>query len=161
MVDMDHSGLTASIPGGDAATVTLTAHDVARQLNGCEYGEEGSRELWAAMKVAGLVAVFGASDDLVELRGAIDDEIGYYGGGPFYVTPTGLFQDCECRCVWARGAKDGARKIEAVWDDGDVSWSYKTDIPHASFDVMEDGEVYCEGIVFALADVAPKSGAPA
>jgi hypothetical protein len=40
-----------------------------------------------------------------------------------------------------------------VWGKDDTSWSYETDIPHATFDVLEDGEVYCRGIVFALADL--------
>ena len=131
----------------------LTAYEAARQLDGSEYGEEGSRDLWARMKAAGLVAVFGASDDLTELRGAIDDEIGCYGGGPFWVTPNGLYEDCESRCVHARGTKGGAAKINAVWDDGSgYSWAYETGMPHAIFDVLEDGEPYCRGIVFALSD---------
>ena len=33
------------------------------------------------------------------------------------------------------------------------AWTYMTDIPHATFDVMDDGELYCRGIVFALADL--------
>ena len=34
-----------------------------------------------------------------------------------------------------------------------VSWSYLTDIPHKTFDIMEDGEIYCRGIVFSLDDL--------
>lgn len=162
MVDMVHSGLTASIPGGDEVAVTLTAQDVARQLNGCEYGEEGSRELWAAMKAAGLVAVFGASDDLMEFRGAIYDELSAYDGATALVTTSGLFEPCGDNCKLSLAAQKQAVEIDALWcDEDDMSWTYETDIPHATFDVMENGAVYCRGIVFALADAAPQSGAPA
>lgn len=48
-----------------------------------------------------------------------------------------------------------AKSIEALWckEDG-YSWTYKTEIPHATFEVVEDEEPYCRGIVFALADLA-------
>lgn len=62
----------------------------------------------------------------------------------------------------ARYYKDtlkGCRVIEAVWcpDEPDCSWAYKTDIPHVTFDVVEDGELYCRGIVFRLADAKAES----
>lgn len=141
---------------------SITSQEAAEQLNGCEYGREGSSELWAAMKAAGLVAVFGASDDLMEFEGAIRDEIGAYEGAVAHVTMNGLVepqQEC-CRHAESANAKAfaAARPIKAVWDAGDgTSWSYETDIPHATFNVMEDGDVYCRGIVFALADVTPQS----
>lgn len=162
MDDMVHSGLTASIPGGDEASGALTAQDAAKQLNGCEYGSEGSRELWAAMTAAGLVAVFGASDDLMEFRGAIDDELSAYDGTTALVTTAGLFEACGDNCKFSLAAQKQAVEIDALWcDEDDISWTYETDIPHATFDVMEDGAVYCRGIVFALADAAQQDRAPA
>ncbi len=131
----------------------MTPQDAAIELHGTIYGNEGSKELFARMKKAGLVAVFGASDDLVELRGGIYDEIDAYGGTTFYVSRTGIVKnECsegdECPNWRQHGVP-----IEAVWAPGDdVSWAYKTDIPCAQFDVTEDGEVYCRGIVFRLED---------
>jgi hypothetical protein len=41
-----------------------------------------------------------------------------------------------------------------LWaEEGDYSWTYATEIPHATFEVIEDDGPYCRGIVFALADV--------
>lgn len=34
------------------------------------------------------------------------------------------------------------------------SWIYQTDIPHATFEIVEGDDPYCRGIVFALADAA-------
>lgn len=53
----------------------------ADAMNGREYRNEGSDALFAQMKRDGIVAVFGASDDLMEFRGAIYDEVGCYDGG--------------------------------------------------------------------------------
>lgn len=134
----------------------LTASEAATRLDGGEYSNEGSHELFAEMKAAGLVAVFGASDDLMELRGAVHDEVGCYGGGIAYFTKDGLLtNDCDSddRCPYFHKIREAAAPIESLWDDGGFSWRYKTSIPHHEFKIFEDGEPYCEGIVFALQDV--------
>lgn len=140
----------------------MTRDEAAQRLHGCEYRNEGSHELWAQMKAAGLVAVFGASDDLCEFRGAIHDEVGCCDGGEAYLTPKGLLEN-ECSegaCPYHEREREKAAFIEIVCDDQGEGpfWTYETTIPHATFDVVEDGEVYCRGIVFALADV-PGPGA--
>lgn len=134
----------------------MTRDEAAAQLDGNEYGKEGSKELFGAMKAAGLVAVFGASDDLMEFRGAVHDEVGCYNGGQAYLTKDGLLDnDCdEGQCPYFAKIKETAATMSAIWDDGGFSWRYATDIPHAKFVIREDGEPYCEGIVFALADVS-------
>lgn len=134
----------------------MDVKDAAAKLDGSEYGEEGSRDLFAEMKAAGLVAVFGASDDLMEFRGAINDEVGAWGGGTAYLTPAGLLDnDCDNDdCPHFQRAKANASTIKAIWSDGEYSWRYETAIPCERFVVKEDGEPYCQGIVFALADAA-------
>lgn len=133
----------------------MTREEAAAALDGNQYREEGSRALFAEMKANGLVAVFGASDDLMEFRGAIDDEIGAYDGTTAYVTRDGLFtSECECDdCPYAKKAMKAATEIDALWAKGDLSWSYDTAIPHTKFVIKEDGDPFCEGIVFALADL--------
>ena len=49
---------------------------------------------------------------------------------------------------------NSGKKITAVWDTDGYSWIYQTDIPHATFEIVEDGAPYCRGIIFALADVS-------
>lgn len=134
----------------------MTKEEAAVALNGSEYGQEGSKALFADMKAAGLVAVFGASDDLMEFRGAIDDEYGCYNGGTAHVTISGLYSaTCENDdCPHEATARANCRTINAEWDSDGYSWTYKTDIPHATFDVLENGEKYARGIVFALEDAA-------
>lgn len=137
----------------------MNKEELAARLTGREYGSELTRGDEALAKAAGLVVVFGASDDLMEFRGAIHDEAGL---GAAYVTPQGLFaEECDSECKYFRAARDGAQPIQAVWSDraGDFSFTYKTDIPHATFEIYDDGEKYCRGIVFRLADVTTKVAA--
>lgn len=134
----------------------MNARELSAALNGREYHEEITEAEELAAKEAGLVIIFGASDDLMEFRGAVHDEIGCYEGGDAYFTRRGLlFNECDNeQCPHFARLKKTATIITAVWDgDPDYSWTYKTSIPHATFDVLEDGERYCRGIVFALADV--------
>lgn len=134
----------------------LTIEEAAAAMNGREYGKECPDAIAKQMKASGIVAVFGSSDDLMEFRGAIDDEAGSYGGGTVHLNENGLLHS-ECddeECPHEKRLKKAARKIKAVFSptDPDCTWIYKTDIPHATFDIMEDGELYCRGIVFRLAD---------
>lgn len=135
----------------------MNKEELAAKLNGREYRNELTTEEAAAAKAAGLVVVYGYSDDNMEFEGAIRDEIGCYEGGTAYLTSAGLLQnDCDDdRCPHFKRLKEKAATIEAVWSESSDSpaWTYKTDIPHATFEIIEDGSPFCRGIVFALADV--------
>jgi hypothetical protein len=136
---------------------------VIQELDGIQYPPRGCDEVFEYAKDNGLVIVFGASDDLVELRGAIHDEVGACDGVVFYVDEQGVipaFEDIDSddkealRDYFAREGKGKA--IEAVWcprDGGIViaSWGYVTEIPHRTFIVHKDDAFYCFGIVFELA----------
>ena len=143
----------------------MKVEELSKKLNGCAYRNEVSEELENEAKERGMVIVFGASDDLMELRGAIYDEIGAYDGGSAFVTGNGLIEnECECEdCPHFEKEKEKAQEIKAVWCPRDgkgntyASWLIKTEIPHSSFDVMEDGELYCRGLVFSLADCKVKN----
>lgn len=134
----------------------MTRDEAAAALNGNEYGEEGSAKLFSAMDEAGLVAVFGASDDLMEFGGAIHDEIGCYNGGTAYVTRVGLLTNpCDSGddCPHWAGLKAAASKISAKCDVDGFSWIYETTIPHSTFVIKEGNDNYCRGIIFALSDI--------
>ena len=138
----------------------MDAQKLAGILDGMEYPLEISAELRAQAKAAGLVIVYGASDDLMELDGAVRDEFGCYEGGTALVDAKGFLpawddltysSEEECKAYFAR--KESARAIKAIWGEGDVSWTYATDLPHSEFQIMEDDEVYGIGIVISLADL--------
>lgn len=132
----------------------MNKEEAATALDGCEYRDEGTPALFAKMKGAGLVAVFGYSADGTELRGAINDELGC---APFPVTRAGLLQS-ECEegddCPYFQKLAKGAATITPLSDpEGVYTHLYETEIPHARFLVVEEDEPFCKGIVFALADL--------
>lgn len=137
----------------------MTAKELAAELSGREYGMEISLGEEQEAKAAGLVVVYGYSDDSVELRGAIDAEVGAYDGTTIYIGKGGLIEDprCdnaeECTCPYFTAVRDNAKKIAAVWCGGEATWTFETDIPHETFTIFEDGEPFCIGIVFSMEDV--------
>lgn len=134
----------------------MTKEELAQKLNNREYGEEITDAEEKAAKQAGLVVLFGYSDDNAEFRGAINDEVGAYEGTEIYVTRSavlGEHEDCECDFCGFKAAKAKAAMVKAVWGGADYSWAYNTKIPHAKFDVLEDGTKFCRGIVFSVNDL--------
>lgn len=133
----------------------MNAQQLAERLNGREYTKETTPADELEAKAAGLVIVFGASDDLMEFRGAVYDEIGSWEGATAYFTNDGLLLN-ECdneECPHYKRLKAAAATINAKWDTDGYSWIYETVIPHATFDIVEGNDNYCRGIVFALSDV--------
>lgn len=130
--------------------------ELASALNGREYREEITKQESSMARANGLVVVFGASDDLMEFRGAINEELSAWEGATAYVNADGLLQN-ECdneRCPYARKIADQSKSIKQIWDRDGYSWIYETDIPHSTFEVVEGEEKYCRGIVFSLADLS-------
>ena len=135
----------------------MNIQDVADKLNGIEYGSEGTiltREFCKELKKEGIVVVRGYSDDLVEFAGAINDEFGTYD---HYLNSKGLItNDCEDeRCPYFEKIMSEAKYyIKPEWcKTPEYAWTYDTNIPHVTFDVMEDADKYCRGIVFKLSDM--------
>ena len=138
----------------------MTKESLAALLNGREYRNEITATEEADAKAAGLLVIFGASDDLTELRGALHDEAGAWGGATHRIDAKGFVPDWdsidhdsedECADYFAR--KGGGFRVDAKWSEGDYSWVIETSAPHATFDIVEDGEKYCRGIVIDLADL--------
>lgn len=45
--------------------------------------------------------------------------------------------------------------ITAVWNDdmSKAAWTFETEIPHETFNVCENGELFCVGIVLSVDDL--------
>ena len=137
----------------------MNIEELAAKLNGRQRGEEFTNEEEKIAKENNLVIVYGASDDLMEFAGAINDEVGCYDGGTAYLTDKGLVQN-ECddeECPYYVKQLDSANTIKEIWGDSGYSWIYETKIPHTKFTIFEDGEPYCEGIIFCLKDASTQS----
>ena len=131
----------------------ITKEALAALLDGREYRSEITSDESKLAKENGLVIVYGASDDLMEFGGAIYGDIDCWEGGTAYLDGNGLFENfCnDAACPYAEIERAKGKTIEAVWcPPGGGSWAYVTDIPHATFKIYEDGELYCVGIVFEI-----------
>ena len=136
-------------------TNVTTKERVAAFLDGRNYVEFEAK-LKTVQKDAeesGLVIVYGASDDLMELRGALDNEYGCYDGGTFYLTKAGIMEqkdDICSQCDLYKNSLKQAHKLVAKWCKGEWCWSYEIDVPHSTFHLYEGKDKYCKGIVFEL-----------
>lgn len=138
---------------------------LAEELDGIQYLEERP-EIWKKAKEDGAVVVFGFSDDGIEFRGAVDDELGAFDGGTFYIDSTGNISGDSgagkrITAVWC-GTVEG-RKVSDHTEISDSSgriipWTYKTDIPCGEFMMYEEDAPFCRGIVFLLRNLEEETG---
>lgn len=134
----------------------MNIKEFAELLNGREQGNEITPEEERTAKENGLVVCFCASDDLLEIRGAIDEEL-EAGGEEFVLckTPIGSIKWGEETNVPCEEFGCDRWAINAIWcpkeDNKTIaSWLISSDIPHEQFKIYEDGELYCIGVVFHI-----------
>ena len=142
----------------------MTPKDIAERLDGIEYdGRYFYSEVDAVAKDAkknSIVIVYGASDDLMEFEGAFRDELGapckVAVGRKGILPPWDNIDHDNIQAAreYFERERDAKWSIESLWcKEPGISWTFETDIPHETFNIMEDGEVFCRGIVFSLNDL--------
>jgi len=160
-----------------------TITDLAKLLDGNECGNELKndllRDIEGFCKERNWLIVFPYSDDNVELRGAIDDEISAWDGTTIRFVKSGDFymdeDDYEC---YHKASKNmfitvnsheideiknkydnwldyNGLVIEALWEPEHLpnySWAYHAlgNIDYAEFDIFEDGEPHSRGMIINL-----------
>jgi hypothetical protein len=134
-------------------------------MNGRSYLNEMNKQEELIAEESGLIVIFGASDDLIEFRGAIYDEIDAYDGTDFIIATPGTEISVDENEETYRKAKEleavsieersstKKNRFSALWspEELECSWLIKTDLPHVSFNIMEDGELYCRGLIIEVA----------
>lgn len=125
----------------------MTKEEFADLLNGRQYREEMTSKEAQLAKDLGFFVFYGASDDLLEVRGLEEDEYGAMDGTTVFINPdlTITEKSKDPRSIF----------ITAHWapKDIDASWYISSQIGGASFDIMEDDELYCRGIVIHKSDL--------
>lgn len=125
--------------------------EFATMLNGREYGyPQFNQEELRIAKDNGFVIVSGASDDLVELEGAITDEGGCWEGGTISVKAIpdgGIVHNCERSNTFSFDVKWCKDKDE---NGNVIPWTYDVPIEHEVFMIYDDGAPYCRGFVFKV-----------
>ena len=142
--------------------------EAKKRLNGRNIGSEVSEEDADWLKSVGLVVIYGASDDLAEIRGAIEGEEDVYGGGEIAFTENDLWKrECDNDyCPHEQAIRDSCVCVEAIWceetESGTptIEWTYKTDMPHETFEVLENGKAFCRGIIFHIDELKAAKNYP-
>lgn len=136
------------------AAPTLTKELLAVALHGREYPFDLTDEEQAQAKAAGLVVIFGAGDDSFEVRGAFTGQQYVYDSNDrvVQIDATGLLSDAGNLDNYVL-REPLANTIKPIFSNERPAWTYSTTIPHATFEIMEDGDVYCRGIVISVADL--------
>lgn len=153
----------------------MNKYELARLLNGREYLEEMSKEEEKMAHDNDLIVIFGQSDDLVEFRGRIYDEIDAYDGVDFLIASPGelIPDDPDDENSFTRVKDYTAVPIEmeatgilntfrAVFAPNkiDLSWMIIGG-DGAPFIIYDDDQPYCMGVVVTLgAAVMKKKGGP-
>jgi len=150
----------------------MNAKDFAMMITGREYRDELTTEDENIAKESNLIVIFGASDDLLEFRGSFGDEVGAYDGiDNVLFNKNSLLrkpdqedlleenfdeEDFEIQFAKYLEDKKSAKSVNAVWcpkDENDkiyTFWEIITKSEHEKFDIVEDGELYCKGIVIQM-----------
>jgi hypothetical protein len=140
----------------------MTVKEWAEKISGIEYPAGELQKLNKEMAADGVIAAYGDSDDLLEFRGAIDDEISALEGvaAKLFRRADGtadLLENMEKNQTheFNRAQIDQMSVVKAAWcpEEPEASWLIETEIPHEKFDIMEDGELFCRGAVFHIDDV--------
>lgn len=126
----------------------MTKKEWSQKLNNRQYREEITAEEEIQAKKDGVLICFGASDDLLELRGILHDEVGVYTDGQEEVA-----LDSKGVILTEERVSESHSVVFCIWNEGGYSWYFKSNIPFEPFDILEEGERYCRGIVLSLEDI--------
>jgi len=131
--------------------------EFAKLIDGQNRRKFPLKEVQQQAKDNELLFIFGRGDDIVEICGVICEEVDGYEGVKFYLT-----MDKKKEVVYPISADRGESpwgnvyidqwrprvEIEAIWQDEEYpSWIIKTELPHATFMLVDEDSDFCQGIV--------------
>lgn len=156
-----------------------TIQDLAILLNGNEYGDELKNDIDLDVekfaKNKNWLIVFPCSDDLLEFRGIIDDELDAYDGvfakfvkqGDFYLEDIDDYGERDAKYLKASYdtfvetnieekdelLKKGSLYVESIWEpEGkDLVWGIESNAKHyATFTITEDDNDWATGLIIDM-----------
>ena len=147
-------------------TKIMKKEELAQLLDGRQIGDEMTDEEELQAEKNGLLVCFGYFNDLLELRGIINNRAEVYEGGCvllyknkdqkitfLYESDYDELSDIFDKNGYPISLRMLPIKIQWCPEELDCSWLITTDIPHATFDIYYDEELYCRGIVLEISDI--------
>jgi hypothetical protein len=136
----------------------MTKEQFAAMLDDRQYGDEITTGECKLANEHGLLVVFGDSDDGVKMRGFYHYFFNAIKGGSwqFFLTDNNELVFAAQDSLFS-SAIDRSKPliIEANWcpDNLDTSWLIKANVDCATFDIFEDDELFCRGVVLDKKDI--------
>ena len=124
----------------------MNIKEFANNLGTRPMGDEVPYHMVCEAQRLNYLVIFGASDDLVEICGKHHYEFDAFRPMTLYVTKHRVYSADE---IHPAHAKPIHVEYSEPTANHPALWKFKTDIPHATFDVVEEGEtgIFCRGIV--------------
>lgn len=140
--------------------INSNIYEVADDLEGRQYRKEVSSTERELLRQAGIIVVYGVSDDTIAFEGAIYDEL---YSEKIYLTRDGPNDRHGLRKL---GIPDGVIQalpiITSRFGNGSPCWRFNLEngtgplarnVRRATFMIYEDDEPFCEGLVFYKKDL--------
>lgn len=130
----------------------MNAKELAAVLNGLSYKSMVPPGVIEGAKQDRLIIVWGTEGDTIEFSGALFGSVPCYDGCIIYLDNVGIIKN-ECSnedCPYfLEKIKYAVMLVKGHWcATSDYTWTCATNVPCEGFDVFQDGEKYCRGIVF-------------
>ncbi|MBQ8806584.1 MAG: hypothetical protein IJZ68_09100 [Bacteroidaceae bacterium] len=93
------------------------------------------------------LVIFGASDDLVEICGHHHYEFDAFRPTTLYVTRNRVYSSDE---IHPTTAKPIHVEYSTPTATNPALWKLTTEIPHATYNIMDGDELFCKGLVIDL-----------
>jgi len=109
----------------------------------------------------GWTVIYGCSDDLIEFEGYISEEMSQYGSDSLHIVKKKdsleVLDDYDYNNINQKfeeyNIKLPSVKILFNNNHDDYYWYIYSDVPYLSFDIMEDDEKFCRGIIIDKIDI--------
>ena len=144
----------------------MKKEELAQLLDGIQNGAEMNDYEQIQARKNRLLVCFVVSDDFLRLRGIMYKDVVVYEKDTKYLY---IGEDGDLTCISQKEIEEIKMFLEDYnlgfilpkipikiqWSpkELDCSWLITTNIPHATFDIYDDGELYCRGIVLELTDI--------
>lgn len=123
----------------------------SKLLHNREYRNEITENECYLAEELGFVVVFGYSDDVTVLKGAINSEFSSFNGREVFLDENGVIEECECNCKHYEDAIRDKKILKSIWGVNGYCWTFQIEgVEHYSFDILDEDEEYCKGIIFNI-----------
>lgn len=120
--------------------------ELYNEINNIDYRKVPHEEILNAMMNNKLIVIQGQSDDILDMYGCASEQFSAWDGfsyldyecEDFQKEEFEILKDCEVEMIWC--------------PDNERSWLVKANNKYAKreFNILEDGKVYCTGLIIDL-----------